>query len=158
MAQTEITATPDSHEIVVTRTFDAPLDLVYQVITDPQHIPHWWGPARYPAIVDQMDVRQGGVWRYVTRDTEGNEFNFHGIYHEIVPNERIVQTFEFEGMPGHVALETMRMEERDGKTILHGSSVFQSVADRNGMLQSGMEGGTRETTERLAALLERLRR
>ena len=113
------------------------------------------GPKRFTTKVDKMDVRPGGVWRFLHLDAEGNEYAFHGVYHDILPNERIVDTFEFEGMPGHVSLETMTLEEQDGKTKLTTRSVFQSVEDRDGMVGSDMEEGVAETMDRLAALVEK---
>lgn len=145
--------TPSDREIVMTRVFDAPRELVFKAYTDPAVIPHWWGPRRYTTVVDKMDMRAGGAWRFVSRDADGNEFGFHGEYREAVPPERIVQTFEFEGMPGHVSVETLTLVERSGKTTLTVRSVFDSVEDRDGTLQSGMEEGLAETWERLAEYL-----
>jgi len=103
-----------------------------------------------------MEVKPGGIWRYIEQDADGNEFAFHGVYHGILAPEKLIYTFEFEGMPGHVALATVTFEESDGKTILTDSSVFQSVEDRDGMLSSGMEEGATELMERFAELLEKL--
>jgi len=100
-----------------------------------------------------MDLRPGGRWRYVQRDPQGNEHAFHGVYHDIAAPERLVFTFEYEGVPGHVVLETLTLEELDGKTRLTDQSVFQSVADRDGMVQSGMESGATEMMDRLEELL-----
>src|SRR5712692_9827489 len=109
---------PSDREIVMERIFDAPRELVFKVSTDPELIPQWWGPKRLTTTVETMDVRPGGVWRVVQRDSEGNEYAFNGVYREVVPPERIVRTFEFEGMPGHVLVETTTLEEHDGKTRL----------------------------------------
>jgi uncharacterized protein YndB with AHSA1/START domain len=146
---------PSEREIVMTRVFDAPRDLVFKAVTDPTMIPQWWGPRRLTTTVDQLDLRPGGVWRFVQHDAEGNEYAFHGVYQEIVPPERIVQTFEWEGLPGHVSVETMTLEAHDGKTTMTARSVFATAEDRDGMLQSGMEEGARETWDRLAELLAR---
>jgi uncharacterized protein YndB with AHSA1/START domain len=100
-----------------------------------------------------MDVRPGGRWRYVLSDPQGKEDAFHGVYHDIVAPERLVMTFEYEGVPGHVMLETGTLEEVDRKTRLTDQSVFQSVADRDGMVQSGMESGATEMMDRLEELL-----
>lgn len=155
MAKTTITAEPGKQEVVITRTFDAPRDLVFKTITDPTLVPQWWGPKRFTTIVDRMEMRPGGIWRYIQRDAEGNEYAFHGVYHEIVSPERIVQTFEFEGVPGHVSLETVMLEEQNGKTKWTSTAVFQSLEDRDGMVQSGMEGGAIELMDRLAELVEK---
>ncbi len=144
-----------NHQIVITRVFDAPRELVFKTITDPGLVPQWWGPKRFTTIVDKMDLKQGGVWRFVHRDADGNEYAFRGVYHEIVSPERIVQTFEFEGMPGHVSLETARLEDQGGKTKWTTITVFQSVEDRDGMIQSGMEEGALELMDRLAELVEK---
>src|SRR5207247_1946198 len=105
---------------------------------------------KYTTVVEKMDVRPGGTWRFVQRDAEGNEFGFHGEYREVVPFERIVETFEFEGMPGHVLVESAVFEEIRGKTKVTQRSVFATVEDLEGMLASGMEEGARETIERFA--------
>jgi uncharacterized protein YndB with AHSA1/START domain len=146
---------PSEREIVMTRVFDAPRELVFKALTDPALIAQWWGPRRMTTTVAQLDPRPGGVWRFVQHDAEGNEFAFHGVFQEIVPPERIVQTFEWEGLPGHVSVETMTLEEHDGKTTMTARSVHATAEDRDGMLQSGMEEGARETWDRLAELLAR---
>jgi uncharacterized protein YndB with AHSA1/START domain len=156
MTKSNTIAEPGKHAIIMTRVFSAPRELVFKVMTDPTLIPHWWGPGQYTTIVDKMDLREGGLWRYIQRNQHGNEFAFHGVYHSITPPERVIDTFEFEGMPGHVILETMTLEaQADGTTMLTVSSVFQSVADRDGMLSSGMEEGARESYDRLDQLLKR---
>ena len=154
---TNILAEPGKQEILITREFDAPQELVFKACTDPKLIPQWWGPRYLSTQVDKMDVRPGGQWRFINRDAEGKEYAFHGVYHEILAPERIIDTFEFEGLPetGHVTLETMKLEALPGgRTRLTTQSVFQSVADRDGMLQSGMEEGLNDSYERLTELLE----
>src|SRR5713101_3462420 len=155
---THILAEPGKQEIVITREFDAPRDLVFKAITDPELLPQWWGPRYLYTEVDKMDVRPGGQWRFINRDAEGNAYSFHGVYHEVLAPERIIDTFEFEGLPetGHVTLETMKLEALPGgRTGLIVQSVFQSVADRDGMLQGGMEEGVNDTYNRLAELLKK---
>jgi uncharacterized protein YndB with AHSA1/START domain len=156
MAKTEYQIEPGTHEIVITRVFDAPRDLVFKAMTDPNAVPKWWGPRDLSTTIDKMEARPGGEWRFVQRDKAGNEFAFRGVYHEVKGPERTVQTFEFEGVPGHVALDTATFEEVEGKTRLRQQSVFQSVADRDGMVQSGMEKGATESMDRLAELLAEL--
>ena len=159
--KTNVTAEPGKQEILITREFDTPRELVFKACTDPTLIPQWWGPRYLSTEVDTMDVRPGGQWRFINRDAEGNEYAFHGVYHEILAPERIIDTFEFEGLPeiGHVTLETMKLEALPGgRTRLTTQSVFQSVADRDGMLQSGMEEGVNDTYNRLAELLEKLKK
>ena len=147
---------PSDREIVMERILNAPRELVFKAHTDPNLISKWWGPRRYTTTVDKMDVRVGGVWRFVQRDAAGNEYAFNGVYREIVPPEKLSYTFEFEGMPGHVLIETLTFEEQGGKTKLTVTGSFQSVEDRDGMLHSGMEEGANESYERLAELLETL--
>jgi uncharacterized protein YndB with AHSA1/START domain len=156
---THVSAEPGKQELVITREFDAPRELVFKACTDPNLVPQWWGPRRFSTLVDMMDVRPGGQWRFINRDAEGNEYAFHGVYHEILAPERIIDTFEFEGLPetGHVTLETMKLEELPGgRTRLTVQSVFQSVADRDGTLQSGMEDGVNETYDRLAEIMKKM--
>jgi uncharacterized protein YndB with AHSA1/START domain len=154
-----ITAEPGKQEIVITREFDAPRELVFKAVTDPTLIPQWWGPRSLSTEVDRMDVRPGGAWRFINRDAQGNAYAFHGVYHDVLAPERVIDTFEFEGLPetGHVTLETMRLEALPGgRTKLTTQSVFQSVADRDGMLQSGMQEGVEDNYHRLAELLKTL--
>ncbi len=155
--QTTILAEPGKQEILITREFDAPRELVFKACTDPKLIPQWWGPRYLSTEVDKMDVRPGGQWRFLNRDAQGNAYAFHGVYHEVLAPERIIDTFEFEGLPetGHVTLETMKLEALPGgRTKLIVQSVFQSVADRDGALQSGMQEGVNDTYDRLAELLK----
>jgi uncharacterized protein YndB with AHSA1/START domain len=156
MTKMKLIAEPGQHEIILVRDFDAPRELVFKAMTDPTLVPRWWGPNSVTTIVDQMEVKQGGIWRYVQRDADGNEYAFYGVYHQIAAPERLVYTFEFEGMPGHVLLETITFEDHSGKTRITDSSVFQSVVDRDGMLQSGMEGGAAESWDRLEDVLKTL--
>ena len=158
MGKLNVVAEPGQLDIVMTREFAAPRELVFKAFTDPTLVPKWWGPAEYTTTVDKMDVKMGGVWRYVQRGPEGDEHGFRGVYHEISAPERIVFTFEWEGMPGHILLETVTFTERDGKTLITDTSVFQSQEDRDGMLQSGMESGANDSWDRLEALLPALQR
>jgi len=151
MTSITLTAEPNSHETLITRVFEAPRELVFKVCMDPALVPKWWGMG---TTVDRMEPRPGGTWRFVSRDPAGNEYGFHGVYHAVESLARVVNTFEFEGMPGHILLETITFEEQDGKTTLTNHSVFQSVADRDGMLSSGMEAGATASMDRLAELLQ----
>ncbi len=152
---TEVT-TPSDREIVSERVFDSPRDRVFAAFTDPELIPEWWGPHNVITIVDQMDVRPGGAWRFVCRDSNGDEDGFRGTYREVTPPERIVQTFEWEGMPGHVCIETVVLEDLGGRTKVTNTSLFHTPEERDGMLASGMEGGLNESYERLDELLAKL--
>jgi len=151
--RTRIIAEPGKQEIIMKRIYDAPREHVFGAYIDPALIPQWWGPRRYATIVDKLDARPGGLWRFLNRDADGTEYAFHGVYHEVKAPERLVSTFEFEGTPGQVSLETLTLEEIGGRTVLTNVSVFPSVADRDAMLQGGMEEGASETMDRLAELL-----
>jgi uncharacterized protein YndB with AHSA1/START domain len=151
-----MTVTPrGEREIVITREFDAPRALVYRAMTDPALIPQWWGPARYETTVDKLDARPGGAWRFVQRGAEG-EFGFHGVFKELVPPSRVVMTFEWEGLPGHISTNTLVLEERGGRTFMTSTSTFENREDRDGMIASGMESGAREGYDRLDAVLKTL--
>ena len=154
---TRIIAERGKQEVIITRVFDAPRTLVFRANTDRNLISQWWGPKRFTTTIDKMDVKPGGQWRFVQRDAAGNEYAFHGVYHEVRSPERIVDTFEFEGMPGHVSLETCTLEDIGGKTKVTTKSVYQSVEDRDEALASGMEKGVLETMDRLAELLAKLK-
>ncbi|MDQ3772011.1 MAG: SRPBCC family protein [Actinomycetota bacterium] len=149
--------TPSDREIVMTRVFDAPRDLVFEAHSSCEHLSRWWGPRKYEVVGCDVDFRPGGAWRIVHRGPEGEEYAFRGEYREIVRPERIVWTFEFEGMPGKVSVETMTLEEQDGKTTFTSTTVFDSIEDRDGMLESGMESGAAETMDRLDEYLEVLK-
>ena len=153
-----IAVVPGKQEIVITRLFDAPRELVFKMFIDPKQIPHWWGPRYLTTKIETMEVKPGGKWRFVQHDANGKEFAFHGVYHEIAPPERIIDTFEFEGLPekGHVSLETLKLESLPGnRTKLTTISVFQSIADRDAMAQSGMEIGVNDSYDRLDELLSK---
>jgi len=147
---------PSEREVVMTRVFDAPPSLVWKAYTDPNLIPRWWGPRYLTTTVDKMDLKPGGEWRYVSRAPDGKEFGFHGVFREIVPIQRLAWTFEFEGMPGHVSVDTVKFEEQDGKTKVTVTSLFDTKADRDGMVASGMESGETESMERLAELFKEM--
>ena len=144
-------------EYQMTRVFAAPRDLVYQAYTDPAHIPHWWGPREVTTVVDVMDVRPGGAWRFIQHHADGSQFAFRGEYREVAPPERLVYTFGAEftypGMPRQEVPEALTFEEHDGTTLLIAQWSFQSVQDRDGLINSGAEGGMRESWDRLAAHL-----
>lgn len=151
--QTTTMTTPSDREIVSERVFDASRERVFEAYTDPDLIPQWWGARRMTTIVDQLDVRPGGAWRFVCREDNGDEQGFRGTFREITPDERIVQTFEWEGMPGHVIVETLTLEDLGGRTKVTGTSLFHTTEERDGMFASGMESGLTESYDRLAELL-----
>ncbi|MCA9970373.1 MAG: SRPBCC family protein [Anaerolineales bacterium] len=158
--QTTITAEPNKQELFITREFDAPRERVFRAYTDPELYVQWLGPHGYEMNLEIFEPHSGGRWRYTHADPDGGEHGFHGVFHEVLAPERIIQTFEYEGLPesGHVILETMWLEALpDGRTRITAQSVFQTVADRDGMIQSGMEQGVVEGFERLDAVLTELR-
>ncbi|HZD55241.1 MAG TPA: SRPBCC family protein, partial [Anaerolineales bacterium] len=156
--KTTVTAEPGKQEVFITREFDAPRELVFKAHTDPELYVQWLGPRGYEMILETFEPHSGGRYRYIHKDLEGNEYGFHGVFHEI-SEALMIQTFEFEGLPesGHVSLDTMRLEELPGdRTRVTIQSVFQSVADRDGMVESGMERGVSEGYERLDEVLEKM--
>jgi uncharacterized protein YndB with AHSA1/START domain len=156
MTETKIIAEPGVPQIVITREFDAPRDLLFRAHTDPELLVQWLGPRRMTMIVDHHESRDGGRWRYIHRDPDGNEYGFRGVHHGTPSPDGIVRTFEFEGAPGHVSLETAVFEEHGSKTLLRTNAVFQSVEARDAHLQAGMEQGVKESMERLDELVARL--
>jgi uncharacterized protein YndB with AHSA1/START domain len=157
--KTMITAEPGKQELFITREFDAPRELVFRAHTDPDLYAQWLGPRGLSTTFEIFEPVSGGRWRFTQKDAEGNEYAFHGVNHEVKAPERLIGTFEFEGLPesGHVVLETAVFEELpNGRTRIKTQSVYQSVADRDGMIQSGMEQGVNEGYERLDEILEKM--
>ena len=157
MPNFKLRADPGKQDITITYEFNAPAVKVFKAMTDAKMISQWWGPRIYTTEVDKLEPRAGGQWRFINRAADGGQHGFHGVFHLVEPPRQIVQTFEYEGAPGHVALESMTLEERGGKTMLTAQSVFQSPEDRAGMMaDGGMESGARETYARLEELLARI--
>ena len=157
MPTTEYTIEPGKQGITSTVVLNAPRELVFKAYTDPKLFAQWWGPARYTNVVEKFDSRSGGEWRVIQRGDDGSEHAFRGVNHSVEAPERICQTFEYEGVPGHVALQTATFESLGNKTKITAQIVFQSVMDRDGMVASGMKSGADESMERLAELLERMK-
>lgn len=140
-------------EIVAERIFNAPREKVYETMLDPELVPQWWGRRQDTTTVDKFDPREGGDWRFVTSGEDG-EHAFRGTIRKLVPPETIEQTFEWEGMPGYVCVETATLEDLgDGRTKLVNVSLFHTTEERDGMLASGMETGANELHDRLEELL-----
>jgi uncharacterized protein YndB with AHSA1/START domain len=155
--QTKIDAIPGRQEILITREFNAPRELVFKAYTDPQLYTQWIGPRELRTTIITFDPKQGGKYRYIQRDKNGHEFAFHGVFHEVKSPERIIETFEYEGLPeqGHAALDTVKFESLPGnRTMIVEKTVFLSIEDRDGMIQADMEKGINESYERLDELLE----
>ena len=154
MSKTTITVPAGLPSVQITREFDAPRDLVFRAHTEPELLKQCLGPRQYEMEIDRFEARDGGRWRYIHRSEDGSHA-FRGVFHGDPSPDRTVQTFEYEGYPGHVQLETLTLEERDGRTYLRVNSVFESVEDRDGMVASGMEQGVVDGYERLDELVAR---
>jgi uncharacterized protein YndB with AHSA1/START domain len=153
--ETQIVADPDVPLVRITREFDAPPARVFRAHTDPELLVQWLGPRGLEMRIDSYDCRTGGSYRYVHSDANG-EYAFRGCFHEVRPDELIVQTFTFEGVPDGVALEKLVLEDLgDGRTRLTATSLVDSFADRDAMIASGMEVGIVQGYERLDELLAR---
>jgi uncharacterized protein YndB with AHSA1/START domain len=156
MTTTQITAEPGVPFIDVVRDFEAPREVVYRAHVDPELIVQWMGPRGYEMVVDTWNARDGGPWRYTHRDGDGNEYGFHGVFHGPASPDVMVQTFEFEGAPGHISLGTVSMADHGGGTRVIVHSVYQTVEDRDAVVASGMERGMSEGYDRLDELVARL--
>ncbi len=154
---TAVVTLPTDRQILITREFDAPKHLVYRAWTTPELIERWWSGERGEVTSVEVDLRIGGSWRYVMKTHDGFEVAFHGEYREIVPNERIVSTEVFEGMPDDFALDTLTLTERDGRTTLTVLVQHTSKEARDAHIDSGMEGGMQEAMDRLERVAISLR-
>ncbi len=158
MGTTRTTAPAGVPFIDLTREFDAPREILWRAWTEPELVKQWLGPNGYEMVIDEYEVRDGGRYRYIHKDPEGNEYAFHGVFHGTPSPDSFVQTFEFEGAPGHVSLEKLVLEDLgDGRTRANMHSVYQSIEARDAMVASGMEKGVDEGFGRLDTLLESLK-
>lgn len=152
-AQTQVIVDPDVPQVRIIREFDAPPEKVFRAHTDADLVAQWLMPADHEMRIDHFDCRTGGAYRYL-HISDGNEFGFHGSFHEVRPSELIVQTFTFEGMPDGVALERLTFEDiGGGRTRLTSTSLVDSFEGRDAFVASGMEEGVRQCYERLDELL-----
>lgn len=145
-------------QVIVTREFAAPRELLFRAYVDPDLLVQWAGPLGLTMTIDHFDLRHGGTWRYVSSDAHGNEYSFHGVFHGTPSLDGIVETVEFDGMPGHVCMDTVTFTERGNTTVLTQNTVFQTVADRDEALQSNFADGINVSMKRLEQLLARLDR
>jgi uncharacterized protein YndB with AHSA1/START domain len=156
-----VVSLPTDEQILITREFDAPKELVYKAITTPELVKRWWSARRGAVTVAEIDLRVGGKWRSVMVTDEGGfEVAFHGEYREIVPNERIVWTEVFEGIPDaeeHFGLNTMTLTEEDGRTSLTLVCEYRSKEDRDAVIESGMEAGMQDAYDLLEETAASLR-
>lgn len=151
--ETQIVADPALPTIVITREFEATPERVFRAYTEPELVAQWLGPRRLTMRIDEYDARTGGSYRYVHAEEDGTEYGFRGVFHEVRPAERIVQTFTYEGYPDGVSLETAIFEDLGGRTRVTTTSVVDSIEARDAIIASGMESGLREAYERLDDLL-----
>lgn len=152
---TATVTTPSDRDIRVERIFDAPLDRVWAACTDIELLKQWWGRGN-EIVVEKWEFERGGHWRFVEHH-DGETSGFEGRFREITPKQRVVQSFEWDGMPAHVCIETAEYEDLgDGRTKLVTTSLFHTPEERDGMLQSGMESGMTESYAALDALLAKL--
>jgi len=159
MNKTIIIAEHGKQDLIIEREFDAPRDLVFRAHTDPELYSQWLGPDGYKTRFERFEPKSGGSYRFVNIDEKGDEFVFHGVYHEVEEPESIIGTFEWEGMPGHVSLEKAEFFELpNNRTKLISHSIYLSEEDRNGMMGDGaMEKGVNEGYDKLDKLLEKMK-
>jgi uncharacterized protein YndB with AHSA1/START domain len=156
MNKATLTANPGEQNITMERTFSAPRDKVFTAMTRKDLVEKWWIGPGYDVRVEMLDARDGGSWKFVQVDNEGREFSFHGVFHKVSP-ACIIQTTEFDGLPepGHVGLEKVELFDLgNGQTKMVSTGTFMSVADRDGMVQSGMEEGAQQTYDKLDEVLQ----
>lgn len=156
MGKMTLTAQPGKHDIVLTREFDAPPELVFRAMVEPELVARWWGYEPLITTVEQMDVRPGGAWRYTLSGEGFDPESHYGYFHTIEAPTTLVYTYEFSGVPGHVGLITTTLEARDGRTWLTEQSLFPSVEDRDGIVGSGMEEGAAASWDRLETVAQSL--
>ena len=153
-----VTADPGLPFVDTERVLDAPRDLVFRCFAEPELLKQWLGPRRLEMRVDEYEFRDGGRYRYVHVDTDGTEYRFRGVFHGDQSPDQLLQTFEFEGAPGHVSLDRMELVDLgDGRTLARGHSVFQTVEARDAMVEHGMTSGVDEGYQRLDEVLARMR-
>jgi uncharacterized protein YndB with AHSA1/START domain len=147
-----VVTTPADREIRIERIFDAPRERVWRAFTEPQLLAQWWGRGN-KLDIERFELEPGGHWRFVEHGPEGVS-GFEGRFREVTPQERLAQTFEWDGMPGYVAINTATFEDLgDGRTKIVTTSLFHTTEERDGMLSSGMEGGLNASYAALDGLL-----
>ena len=157
--ETKITAEKGKQEVFIVREFDAPRELVFRAYTEGDLYIQWLGPKGYEMIIDKFEPKNNGSYRFIHKDPKGTEYVFHGVYHEVLAPERIIGTFEYDGLPekGHVEFDTTKFEELPGgRTRVTIQAIYQTVADRDAMVSSGMEHGVKEGFEKLDEVLKKI--
>lgn len=151
----ELTVTmPSDLEVKMVREFEAPRALVFEAHSKSEHVKHWWG--RGNPLDCEMDFRPGGEYRFVEHTPDGGQYAFRGEYRQIQAPERIEQTFEYEGMPGQVCVETLDLTEKDGRTTATSVTRFATKQERDEMMDAGMPDGARQSYDALATYLTEL--
>ena len=145
--------TTGEREIVMTRVFDAPRRLVFEAMTQPEHLVRWFGPHGWTLAVCQIDFRPGGAWRFVLRGPDGRDLGMSGVYKEITPPDRFISTESFDDYPGE-SLNTLTFSEEDGRTTFTITVLYASGEIRDAVIRSGMQKGAGESYDRLAAHLK----
>ena len=156
-SEMQVTKLSDT-ELQITREFDAPRDLVFRCFAEPELLKQWLGPQRLEMRIDEFEFRDGGRYRYAHVEPDGTEYGFHGVFHGTQTPDSMLQTFEFEGAPGHVSLDRMELVDLgNGRTLARSHSVYQSVEARDAMVESGMSDGMAQGYQKLDELLGRMR-
>jgi uncharacterized protein YndB with AHSA1/START domain len=153
MPELQITVVPNQPLVLMTREFDAPLELVVRAHLEPELVAQWWGPRGVDIVLERWEVRDGGRWRVIHRDADG-EFAFYGVFHGMPSADGIVQTFQYDGAPP--LLQSLTFEEREGRTIVRTTVAYLSVEARDAMVEAGMASGTEQGYDKLDELLGRL--
>jgi len=153
---TDFVAEPGVPQVVMTREFDASPELLLRAAIEPELVAQWLGPRRLKTRVEELNAHHGGTWRFVHTDDDGNEYAFRGVFHGTPSTKGVVQTWEWEGLPGHVSLQEMTFEPRGEKTLLRMNAIYLSVADRDGHMANGMADGVNDSMERLTELVAKL--
>jgi uncharacterized protein YndB with AHSA1/START domain len=147
---------PSDREIVLTRVFNAPRELVFEAYTKPEHVRNWWGPRTSTKVLFEAEVRPGGAWRYEILSGDGEKVPFTGVYQEVAPPERLVYTEVYDVAPfnsGDPALNTVTFNDEAGKTLVTVTTVYPTKEVRDFVLTTGMEGGAAESYDRMEELL-----
>jgi uncharacterized protein YndB with AHSA1/START domain len=154
MNETEFKVNREKLEVTASRIFNAPSERLFKAYLDPEVIPKWWGPRRFNTVVDKLEPKVGGMWRFVHTAEDDTKYVFSGVYKEIDEPRKLVYTFEFETFSGHVLEETVLFEENNGRTKVSTIAKYATIEDLDGMVNMDMEAGERESQERLAELIE----
>lgn len=155
MADTKFTVDKEKLEVKTERLMNASPERLFEAHTSAEQIPKWWGPSSIATVVDKLDIQVGGAWRFVQTDPDGKVYGFSGVFKEIDEPHKLVSTFEYEPMPGHVLVQTVTFEEQsDGTTKVTTTAHYDNIDDLEGMVSMGMESGQRESMDRLSKLVE----